>query len=39
MQILCARWIVTGTDPDGVAQTLDDAAIAHRDGTIVAVGA
>lgn len=39
MQILCARWIVTGTDTEGVAQTLDDAAIAHRDGTIVAVGA
>ncbi|MFK7868777.1 MAG: amidohydrolase family protein [Roseobacter sp.] len=39
LRITCARWIVTGTDADGAAQTLDDAAIAHQDGVIVAVGA
>lgn len=38
VQIITARWIVTGTDADGTPQTLDDAALAHEDGVILAVG-
>jgi len=37
-EIVTARWIVTGTDDTGKAHTLDNAAIAHSGGTILAVG-
>jgi cytosine/adenosine deaminase-related metal-dependent hydrolase len=38
VQIITARWIVIGTDADGTPQTVDDAALAHEDGVILAVG-
>ncbi|MCV3273445.1 amidohydrolase family protein [Roseobacter sinensis] len=37
-QIITARWIVTGTDDDGQTRTLDDAALVHDAGAILAVG-
>jgi len=38
VRIVCARWIVTGTDADGTPQILEDAALAHEDGVILALG-
>lgn len=38
VQIVSARWIVTGTNPDGIPQTLDDAALAYEHGEILTVG-
>ena len=38
VQVVTARWIVTGTSEQGDIITLDDAAIAFDDGVILAVG-
>lgn len=38
VQIVTARWIVTGTAPDGTSHVLDNGALAHEDGIILAVG-
>ena len=38
VRITTARWIVKGTDVDGAPQMLDDAALAHENGTVLAVG-
>ena len=38
VKVVTARWIVTGTTQDGEIQVFDDAAIAHEDGVIRAVG-
>ena len=38
VEIVTARWIVTGSDEGGHPQILEDAAIAHENGKILAVG-
>lgn len=38
VEILTARWIVTGVADDDTPDMVEDAAIAHADGVILAVG-
>lgn len=38
VEVVTARWIVTGTSDHGDIETLDEAAIAFEDGLILAVG-
>ncbi len=38
VKLLAARWIVTGVTTDGAAEIIDDGALAHEDGRILAVG-
>lgn len=38
VEILTARWILTGVTADGVPEIIDDGAIAFEDGIVVAAG-
>jgi 5-methylthioadenosine/S-adenosylhomocysteine deaminase len=38
VEILTARWIVTGVADNDTPHMVEDAAITHKDGVIIAVG-
>lgn len=38
VEIVTSRWIVKGVTKDGELEMLDDAALAHQDGVVLAVG-
>ncbi|CAN5743484.1 amidohydrolase [soil metagenome] len=38
VQLVKAKWVVTGVSADRIARVLDDGAVAHDEGRIVAVG-
>ncbi len=38
VEVVTARWIVTGVTKDGALEMLDDAALAYEDGVVLAVG-
>ena len=38
VEIVTARWIVKGVTKDGALEMLDDAALAHQEGVVLAVG-